>query len=411
MASALQAEIQRSVILLAVIVFFFYCAAVMFTALAPITYVQITGAHYLIGLPPAIFLLSNMIAAYPAGMAMDRYGRIRVISAGLLLGSVGNFLTAISITQSSIWLFFLGIVLVGFSSASVILIRLAASDLFLPGKQGRGLGVILIGAVFGGTVGPLIFSILFSQLSHNKNMLTAFWMMGGVIMGCGYLTTLLLKKDTKVLAKALSEQAAVITPQAGKITVNSVSRFQVFSVLTIGAMGHAFMVALMSLSGYMMKSHGHSMESLFFMVGIHFVGMFGFSALVGRFVDKFGYVTSISLGYCLIAAATAVLPFSTEMSTFMVSMFLLGLGWNFTFIAATVRLTSFVEPQSRGKYLGMQDLVAGLLGGTFSLSAGYLLSISRGDAIAIAGISIIALVMIFVLLSARNNPVTPSMST
>ena len=41
-----------------------------------LTFVKVTGFHGLLGLGPAIFLITSAFAAYQAGRGMDRFGRI-----------------------------------------------------------------------------------------------------------------------------------------------------------------------------------------------------------------------------------------------------------------------------------------------------------------------------------------------
>src|SRR6266508_4264596 len=62
-------------------------------AVATITFTLVTGVHLLLGLGPAIFLASAAAAAFPAGRAMDRFGRIPVIAGGFVLGVAGCIVT------------------------------------------------------------------------------------------------------------------------------------------------------------------------------------------------------------------------------------------------------------------------------------------------------------------------------
>ena len=52
-------------------------------AVASLTFVLVIGVKGLLGLGPAIVLASGALAALPAGRAMDRFGRVPVLAAGL----------------------------------------------------------------------------------------------------------------------------------------------------------------------------------------------------------------------------------------------------------------------------------------------------------------------------------------
>ena len=55
----------------------------------------------LLGLGPAIFLISSALSAVPAGRLMDRIGRKPVIAGGYVAASVGCSLTALATNLDS----------------------------------------------------------------------------------------------------------------------------------------------------------------------------------------------------------------------------------------------------------------------------------------------------------------------
>ena len=55
-------------------------------AVSSITFVLVTGVTGLLGLGPAIFLMSSALSAVPAGRLMDRIGRKPVIAGGYVAG-------------------------------------------------------------------------------------------------------------------------------------------------------------------------------------------------------------------------------------------------------------------------------------------------------------------------------------
>ena len=56
----------------------------------------VTGIEGILGLGPAICLLSGPLSAMPAGRLMDRVGRVPVLAGGFALGIVGCCLTALA---------------------------------------------------------------------------------------------------------------------------------------------------------------------------------------------------------------------------------------------------------------------------------------------------------------------------
>jgi hypothetical protein len=52
------------------------------------------------------------------------------------------------------------------------------------------------------------------------------------------------------------------------------------------------------------------------------------------------------------------------------SLFLLGLGWNVSYVAATAELVTHASPVERGRLVGFTDLVAGILAAALALLGG-----------------------------------------
>ena len=70
-------------------------------ALGTVTIVAVTGVSSILGLGPAVFLVSGALAAGPAGRLSDRVGRMPVIRGGFVLGIAGPLVTAAGCAASS----------------------------------------------------------------------------------------------------------------------------------------------------------------------------------------------------------------------------------------------------------------------------------------------------------------------
>ncbi len=72
-----------------------------------------------------------------------------------------------------------------------------------------------------------------------------------------------------------------------------------------------------------------------------------------------------------------------------VALFGLGLGWNFSFVAATAVLSDITAPAERGKLLGFNDLLAGLTGAGLALLGGLALTALGVASLAIGGAALV----------------------
>ena len=173
-------------------------------AVGTTTLVLVTGVKSIVGLGPAIFLSTAALAALPAGRAMDRFGRMKVISGGFVTGIVATSTVALGCHWDSTPLVVLGLALVGASSGTVILSRAAAADMYPPERRARGISLVLFGAVFGALLGPLVFVPLFGkdQLT-DTDALVLPWFVASAIMVVGLAISLTVRPDPKRIGEAL----------------------------------------------------------------------------------------------------------------------------------------------------------------------------------------------------------------
>ncbi|HEX8067453.1 MAG TPA: MFS transporter [Thermoleophilaceae bacterium] len=110
-------------------------------AVASLTLVSVLDVQGLLGLGPAIFLASGALAALPAGLLMDRFGRVPVLAAGFGCGIAGCALASLGSGHDWPLAVLLGLALVGAASATGLLARTAASDMYPPERRARGIGL------------------------------------------------------------------------------------------------------------------------------------------------------------------------------------------------------------------------------------------------------------------------------
>ena len=372
----LKKTVFKNMILISACMTLFYSIAVMMTALAPITIVHLLDNNSFSGLTPAIFLLSASLIAFPAGKIIDKIGLMPMVAIGFVMGSIGNILIAFSVYIENIFINIFGFILTGMASGIIMLSRMAGIDMFPPEKRGQGVGLILMGAVVGGLIGPFIFMPVFSSISDDGQSIIFAWLIGAFFMGIGCVVALFVKPDPKKIALEYSKNlnTANIANQIASNLTSLLRKPTMPSTLITAIMCHALMVSLMSLMGYIMSHNHHAKDTILFTIGIHFVGMFGLALITGKLIDRFGFRIILVCGLLLTMTSFATLPFSNNKFHFLFIMFILGLGWNMSFISATTRMASLVPPNERGKIMGFNDLIAGMIGAILSLLGGFAFS-------------------------------------
>jgi predicted MFS family arabinose efflux permease len=109
-----------------------------------------------------------------------------------------------------------------------------------------------------------------------------------------------------------------------------IMRQRVFIVSTAAtALGYGVMNMLMAASPIAMKLHGHSVTEAAVVLQWHVIGMFAPGFVTGHVIDRFGPIAILGAGVMLNLLCIAVALSGTDAMHFVVSLFVLGVGWNF----------------------------------------------------------------------------------
>jgi MFS family permease len=359
-------------------------------AVATITFMNVTGFQGLVGLGLAIFLGTAALAAFPAGQAMDRFGRVSVLAGGFGLGILGCLLTGLGASLLSAVAVVGGFVLIGASIGTVMLSRAAAADMYPPERRGRGIALVLFGAVFGALLGPLVFIPLFANEEATGGRLVAPWLVAAGFMAAGLVLILNVRPDPKHIGALLtgrSDEGNVRLSERTAPLAQILRRPGVVAAFLAAVASYAVMVAMMTLAGYVLVGHGHHQGAVFPVVSAHFIGMFGLVLVVGNIIDRLGRLTALLGGLVLLGFSALSVVWAVEsVAATAAALFGIGLGWNFSYVAATAELADRTAPVERGKILGFTDLCSGLLGAALALLGGLILS-----AVGLVGLGVVGL--------------------
>ena len=375
-------------------------------AVASLTLVRVLHVEGLLGLGPAIVLASGALAALPAGLAMDRVGRVPVLAAGFAAGIVGCGLAALGSSGDSAPAVLAGLVMVGAASATALLARTAAADMYPPQRRARGIALVLFGSVFGAILGPAVFSPLLAGRELDGDALATLWLAAGGFMVVGLALVCCVRPDPKRIAAMLHLDAGDDAPAAPAAPLRDLlARPGVIPALVAAQASFAVMVAVMTLTGaVVVDHHHHAADMVFPIIGAHVVGMFGLIVVVGDLVDRIGRTPALAGGLLLMAASTISLLWVTSVPATGVALFGLGLGWNFSFVAATAVLSDSTEASERGKLLGFNDLLAGLTGAGLALLGGVALTALGVAALAIGGAVLVVVPALWIIGARAPEP-------
>ncbi len=367
--------IRRNTILLALSMAALTGMFQLVAAISSLTFVAVTGIEGLLGLGPAIFLTAAAITSFQAGRAMDRYGRVPVIATGFALGATGTLVTGLGARLASTPLVIVGFVLMGSALGAVSLIRAAGGDMVPPERRAQGISRVLFGAVFGAFLGPAVFSPLFAGKDLEAQDLAVPWYAGAGFMLAGLAIVLFVRPDPKRIAELIAPSAVGETTSERAPLGHVLRRPGVFPSLVAALASFVAMVTVMNLSGYVVvHEHGHGQQAIFPIIGAHVLGMYAFVLIVGALIDRIGREPSVVGGLLVMSVSCLGLLAAESVWATALLLFGIGLGWNFSFVAASAELVDRTAPSERGKLLGFSDQLNGLVAAALVLLGGFALS-------------------------------------
>lgn len=370
-------------------------------AVASLTLVLVLDIEGLLGLGPAIVLASGALAALPAGRSMDRFGRIPVLATGYGLGMAGCVLAALGSAIDSAFVVLAGLVGVGAASGIALLARTAAGDMYPPERRARGIALVLFGAVFGALLGPSVFSPLLSGKHLDGDALAPLWFAGAGFMVVGMALVLSVRPDPKRIAELLGNEPEGRERTAAPLR-ELLGRPGVIPALLAAQASFAVMVAVMTLTGPVVVDHqGHEAHHVFPIIGAHVVGMYALVIVVGDAIDRIGRTPALAGGLLVMAGSVISLLWVESVVATAIALFGLGLGWNFSFVAATAELADSTHASERGRLLGFNDLLSGATGAGLALLGGLALDVLGVAALAIGAAVLVTLPAAWILRTGR----------
>src|SRR3954447_17014380 len=359
-------------------------------ALGTVTIVAVTGVKGILGFGPAIFLLAGAAAVGPAGRLSDRVGRMPVIRGGFVLGIVGPLVVAAGCAATSGALVFVGLALCGAGQTIVLLSRAASAEMFPPERRARGMSIMLFGVVSGAIWGPLVFGPMFSGREYTAADLVVPWIAAGVFTFVGLLISFGVRPDPKELSRRYATPGET---QSASPLAETLRRPGVATAMVAAVTSFAVMAGVMNLAGYVAVGHHHAQGSIFTIISLHIVGMYGLVLVIGDVIDRLGRRTAMVTGLLLMAASNACLVWLDSIAGMSLALFGLGLGWCLAYIAATTELVGLAGPAERGRLIGATDLLSSFGGALLALGGGVIYTGAGGSvslAVAAAGLSVLA---------------------
>lgn len=343
--------------------------------------------------PVAIMVVGLALSTLPAAFLMRRIGRKPGFIGAALLAGFAALLAGYAVQQSSFTLFCIATFFIGSHSAFVQQYRFAATESVEPERTGRAVSFVLLGGIAAGFLGPEI-AVQASELFPRVLYSGSFLVMAGIYVLAAII--LLFYREVKKLELAAGEMSRPLREVAAQPSY----RLAVFTALvSYGVMTFVMTATPVHLSG----TYGYPLGTTSNVLKSHIAAMYIPSLFTGFLIDRLG-LRRVMVGGALILLASGMVGFGADtLPAYYLALILLGLGWNFLFVSATVLLTQTYTPGERFRAQALNDFVVFSSQATASLSAGAVLELASWGMINVIGIAMIVLTL-GLLLGSRKLP-------
>lgn len=335
--------------------------------------VDLTGLTAMAGVPGALYVLGQACGAVVWGFSMERIGRRRALAFGQVIGIIGSGIAMAAVVERSFFFFLIGLLLVGVARSAVDLGRFAAAEVHLPAERGRAIAKVVLGSTVGAIFGPLLVGPT-GQLALGAGFAE---LAGPYGVGCAVLAVaaMLIFAGLRPDPRDIGRELARIHPESGPLqATRSLAEIMRQPGVVVAVVSVVFaqlvMMVPMSITSVHMKAHEHPLTAVSVVISAHTLGMFAFSIISGRLTDRWGRGPVIILGSAVLILSCLLAAPSINLLPLVAALFLLGLGWNFAYVAGSTLLADQLSPPERAKTQGCNDLLLNLASAASQIGSG-----------------------------------------
>lgn len=333
---------------------------------------SLSGSTMLAGLPLAAGALGQALGTNLFGRLSTRYGRRFIMVVGPPVSACGAALELLGVTAGWYWVLVGGAILMGTGVGAIHLARYVAAELAEESDRGKAMGVLVWSATVGSVVGALLVdwvgrmvqAWLGTPYGGAFLLATVAFILSGVVFWVG------LRPDPSQVAVT-----AGFRPEGGG-TAGAALRLPAVQISVMALLSsQAAMVLVMTATPLRIEDAGYGIDAVGMVLAVHAVGMFAFAPLVGRLVDRLGRLPMLGMGMSLTVVSLILSGAAPYDSLFVLAsgLFVLGLGWSFSFIAASSMLFASAPPDVRQVVEGWADSAAWTMVMVGSVGSGVLM--------------------------------------
>ena len=356
---------------------------------------SLTGSTLIAGFPLAAGALGQALGTNLFGRLSAYRGRRFILLVGPPISALGATLELLGVVFGWYWLLLGGALFVGGGIGTVQLIRYAAAEISEEHRTARAMGFIVWSGMIGSLVG--------ANLVDGVGRMVEDWL-GTPYGGAFLLAAAAFLLSWLIFWTALRPDPSqvAVTTHEGPAASGSVSRalrlpgVQLSILALLSA--QAVMVMVTTAAPLRIEDAGHGLDVIGVVISTHALGMFAFAPLVGRLVDRIGPLLSLAIGVLVIWISLFLSATASYEGFWMLNLglFVLGLGWCFSFVAGSSMLFASAPSDVRQIVEGWADSAIWTMVMLGSAGAGVLMSTAGFEVLNLVAAASLLLIVVLV---------------
>ncbi len=336
---------------------------------------ELLGSATFAGVPVALATVGIAVGTRPMSRLMDRTGRRTGMVVGAAVAAAGALLAAVAANVDGFVLLLVALFVFGLGTSGDRLSRYAAADVSAPGQTGRSISLVVWAGTIGAIVGPALLdpSERLATSLGLDGLSGAYLVAALVVGGSGLLAWLLLRPDPLTFAPGEADGGDGSRTSLRELLGGGTVRFALAAL----AIGQIMMVVIMVMTPIHIRDAGGSLAAVGAVISAHTIGMFAVSPLSGWLSDRIGTSRMVLAGLFLLLAASIGAAFAggSDQALLIATLFVLGLGWNFEFVAGSALVVEATPAAQRVRVQGIADSIVWISAAVASVVSGILLAL------------------------------------
>jgi MFS family permease len=348
-------------------------------------------------LPASLMIVGLALMTIPASMIMKRIGRRKGFMISAVVAGLSALLAAYAIVLGSFALFCLAVLLIGTNSAFAQQYRFAAAESVEPRFAGRAVSFLLLSGVVAGFLGPEI-------AKRTRDMLPVVYSGSFVALALLYALVIVILIFMREARPAAAVEA-IVSEQVERPLRQIARQPNYWSAVLAGTVAYGVMSFIMTATPvHMHNQAGFTLGATALVIESHIIAMFLPSLFTGFLLERLGELRVMLVGIAAMLGTVLLGLISNVFLEYWLALVLLGIGWNFLFVGATVKLTGSYRPSERFKAQGFNDFTIFSVQALLSLSAGIALFRTSWGMLNMMMLPLLALVLTAVVLTRKGKP-------